>query len=285
MPKHLVCGDSEPRAMTVDDIHIRADEDTLRRRNSPPPPAFRYAADAGCFWMLAAYNRVNGDYCAEQYHVMTEIVKGDWDYRGAIMSDWFGTHSTAPTLNAGLDLEMPGAVPLSRSEGGGGRGRGRRRAAIARRRCRRACSTGHREKNATGAKSPLPIPMPRRVAFSPRRRRLVSSCSGTRGDILPLDPRKPGPSRSSARMRCTPPVSRAAPLPRFRSGPIFPRPSRHLVRARYEKGRYRPVRPMSISAPRLPFMSVSPAQDLGDGCTADDDARIFRVALIAAARR
>ena len=58
--------------------------------------------------MLAAYNRVNGNYCAEQDHVMTDIVKGEWRFGGAIMSDWFGTHSTVADDRGGLDLEMPG---------------------------------------------------------------------------------------------------------------------------------------------------------------------------------
>ncbi|MBP0651164.1 hypothetical protein J8J40_29330, partial [Mycobacterium tuberculosis] len=32
----------------------------------------------------------------------------DWGFDGLVMSDWFGSHSAAPTVNAGLDLEMPG---------------------------------------------------------------------------------------------------------------------------------------------------------------------------------
>lgn len=100
--KHLVCNDSETARDTV---NVQVDERTLREVYLLP---FEFAAAAGCAGMLAAYNRVNDHYCAEQHHVMTEIVKGEWGYRGAIMSDWFGTHSTAPTLEAGLDLEMPG---------------------------------------------------------------------------------------------------------------------------------------------------------------------------------
>ena len=36
------------------------------------------------------------------------MLRDDWGYDGIVMSDWFGSHSTAPTVNAGLDLEMPG---------------------------------------------------------------------------------------------------------------------------------------------------------------------------------
>jgi beta-glucosidase len=50
---------------------------------------------------------------------MTEVVKVEWAYRVAIMSDWFGTHSTAPTLAAGLDLEMPGPARHLGAKAGG----------------------------------------------------------------------------------------------------------------------------------------------------------------------
>ncbi len=100
--KHLVCNDSET---SRDTMNVQVDERTLREVYLLP---FEFAAAAGCAGMLAAYNRVNGQYCAEQHHILTEVVKGEWGYPGVIMSDWFGTHSTAPTLRGGLDLEMPG---------------------------------------------------------------------------------------------------------------------------------------------------------------------------------
>jgi beta-glucosidase len=100
--KHLVCNDSETQRDTID---IVVDERALREVYLLP---FEYAAAAGAGGMLTAYNRVNGSWCAEQHHVITEIVKGEWGFAGVLMSDWFGTHTTAPTLNAGLDLEMPG---------------------------------------------------------------------------------------------------------------------------------------------------------------------------------
>ena len=35
-------------------------------------------------------------------------MRDEWGYDGIVMSDWFGSRTTAPTVNAGLDLEMPG---------------------------------------------------------------------------------------------------------------------------------------------------------------------------------
>jgi len=100
--KHIVCNDSETERDRVD---IVVDERTLREVYLLP---FELAADAGCAGMLAAYNKVNGAWCSEQGHILTDIVKREWGFAGCIMSDWFGTHSGADAVNAGLDLEMPG---------------------------------------------------------------------------------------------------------------------------------------------------------------------------------
>lgn len=100
--KHLVCNDSETER---DRMNSRVDERTLREVYLLP---FEMAAKAGCAGMLTAYNRVNGAWCSEAGDVITTIVKGEWSFDGAIMSDWFGTHSTAGCLNGGLDIEMPG---------------------------------------------------------------------------------------------------------------------------------------------------------------------------------
>ena len=56
---------------------------------------------------MTAYNRVNGPYCSEHAELIA-ILRDEWGFDGLVMSDWFGTHSTAPAANAGLDLEMPG---------------------------------------------------------------------------------------------------------------------------------------------------------------------------------
>jgi beta-glucosidase len=51
---------------------------------------------------------VNGSYCSENVHLLHDVLKGDWRFPGFVESDWiFGTHSTVPALEAGLDIEMP----------------------------------------------------------------------------------------------------------------------------------------------------------------------------------
>ena len=64
--------------------------------------------EAGVWAVMTAYNKVNGIYCGEQPDLINGILRGEWGFDGLVMSDWFGTHSTAPAALAGLDLEMPG---------------------------------------------------------------------------------------------------------------------------------------------------------------------------------
>lgn len=99
--KHLVCNDSETERDSVD---ARVDERTLREIYLLP---FELAAEAGCAGMLAAYNKVNGQWCSEHPELLSGIVKQEWGFPGFLVSDWFGTHSVQ-ALAAGLDLEMPG---------------------------------------------------------------------------------------------------------------------------------------------------------------------------------
>ncbi|KAK9311756.1 glycoside hydrolase superfamily [Lipomyces starkeyi] len=58
--------------------------------------------------IMTAYNKVNGTHVSESPYFLEEILRRDWAWKGLIMSDWFGVYSTADSVNAGLDLEMPG---------------------------------------------------------------------------------------------------------------------------------------------------------------------------------
>jgi beta-glucosidase len=78
-------------------------------------PAFRAAVkEAGVWAVMNAYNKVNGQYCAENASLLKETLKKGWGFQGFVISDWGSTYSTAPTLSAGMDLEMPGGEPMRR---------------------------------------------------------------------------------------------------------------------------------------------------------------------------
>ncbi len=70
----------------------------------------RCVVEAAAASLMSAYNKVNGVYCGEHPELLTRILRDQWGFKGFVESDWFlGTRSTAAALNAGLDIEMPGA--------------------------------------------------------------------------------------------------------------------------------------------------------------------------------
>jgi len=76
-------------------------------------PAFKAAVQEADVWtVMSAYEKVNGKYCAENDHLLTDILKKEFGFKNFVISDWASTYSTAPTVNAGMDLEMPGGPPL-----------------------------------------------------------------------------------------------------------------------------------------------------------------------------
>lgn len=101
--KHFVANDSEIERTT---ISSDVDERTLRELYLVP---FEAAVKrAGAWGIMSSYNKINGTYAAENEALLTGVLREDWGWDGMVVSDWFGSRSTEPTVNAGLDLEMPG---------------------------------------------------------------------------------------------------------------------------------------------------------------------------------
>ena len=103
--KHFVANDQEYERMT---ISAEVGERTLREIYLPPFEAA--VREAGAWAVMSAYNRVGGTYCGENRGLLTGTLKEEWGFDGFVISDWWGTHSTAGAANGGLDLEMPGAA-------------------------------------------------------------------------------------------------------------------------------------------------------------------------------
>ncbi len=57
--------------------------------------------------VMCAYNSVNGDYACQNTYTLTDVLKRDWQFKGFVLSDWGGTHSTIKASHAGLDHEEP----------------------------------------------------------------------------------------------------------------------------------------------------------------------------------
>lgn len=101
--KHFVANESEFQRTTMSS---EVDERTLRELYLVP---FEAAVKEAHAWaVMSSYNRLNGTFTSEHGWLLTDVLRRQWGFDGVVMSDWFGSHSTAETMRAGLDLEMPG---------------------------------------------------------------------------------------------------------------------------------------------------------------------------------
>ncbi len=64
--------------------------------------------------MMCAYNKINGEYCCENKWLLTDVLRKEWGFNGAVMSDWGATHNRVKGVASGLDLEMPGDTDICR---------------------------------------------------------------------------------------------------------------------------------------------------------------------------
>ena len=64
--------------------------------------------------VMCAYNRINGTYCSENKWLLTDVLRKEWGFDGLVMTDWGAMHDRVRSLQAGLDLEMPGDAPICR---------------------------------------------------------------------------------------------------------------------------------------------------------------------------
>ncbi len=68
--------------------------------------AFKIALDIGHPGsIMPGYNLINGDWATENAYLLNDVLKGEWGYKGWVMSDWGATHSTVKSVLAGLDVE------------------------------------------------------------------------------------------------------------------------------------------------------------------------------------
>ena len=101
--KHFVGNDSERERMTVD---VKIDERTLRELYLRPFEAA--VVDAGATGIMSAYNQLNGEFCAGNRTLLTDILREEWGFDGFVVSDWYGAHDTVASAHGGMTLEMPG---------------------------------------------------------------------------------------------------------------------------------------------------------------------------------
>ncbi|MCH5159646.1 MAG: glycoside hydrolase family 3 C-terminal domain-containing protein [Clostridiales bacterium] len=100
--KHFAVNSQETRRMTVNAI---VDERALREIYLA---AFeKVVKQTQPYMIMAAYNKLNGESCAQNRRLLTDILRGEWGFNGAVVSDWGASYVMGKAYSAGLDLEMP----------------------------------------------------------------------------------------------------------------------------------------------------------------------------------
>jgi len=100
--KHYAVNDQESGRNEVDSIISK------RAMRESDLLAFQIGvgiADPGA--VMCSYNSVNGDFACENKYLLTDVLKKEWGFKGFVVSDWGGTHSTVKASAAGLDNEEP----------------------------------------------------------------------------------------------------------------------------------------------------------------------------------
>jgi beta-glucosidase len=99
--KHYCANDQEVLRDSVDTI---VDERRLHEICLPP---FKAAVQEANAWtLMAAYNKVNGEWCTANSYLLTEVLRKQWGFKGVLMSDWGAVHEFLGPFTAGTDLEM-----------------------------------------------------------------------------------------------------------------------------------------------------------------------------------
>ena len=101
--KHYALNNQEDYRGTVDvRISDRAMHEIYLR------PFEMAVCEADAWGMMAAYNKVNGRWCSENHHLLTDVLRTQWGFPGMVISDWGGVHSTIDAVTSGMNVEMPG---------------------------------------------------------------------------------------------------------------------------------------------------------------------------------
>jgi beta-glucosidase len=103
--KHYALNDQESGRNAV---NVNIDKRSMRESDLL---AFEIAVrESGAAAVMCSYNRVNGDFACENKYLLNDLLKKEWGFKGFVVSDWQGTHSTAKASAAGLDHEEPGEI-------------------------------------------------------------------------------------------------------------------------------------------------------------------------------
>jgi beta-glucosidase len=99
--KHFAANNQEYQRNS---INVEMNERVLREIYLP---AFRAAVqEAGVLTVMGAYNQFRGRHCCENDYLLNRVLKGEWGFKGFVVSDWGGVHHTGLAATNGVDIEM-----------------------------------------------------------------------------------------------------------------------------------------------------------------------------------
>ena len=102
--KHFAANNQETDRQRVSaDIDVRTLREIYLR-------TFQIAIREASPWsVMSAYNKINGVYASENRWLLTDLLRGEWDYDGVVVSDWGAVHDPVDAVEAGLISGCPGA--------------------------------------------------------------------------------------------------------------------------------------------------------------------------------
>lgn len=99
--KHYAANNQELNRTGTD---VEVDERTLREIYLP---GFEAAVrEGGVLTVMGAYNKFRGQHCCHHAYLVNEVLKSEWGFQGAFISDWAGVTSTEEAVRCGTDIEM-----------------------------------------------------------------------------------------------------------------------------------------------------------------------------------
>ena len=102
--KHYIGNDQETLRNSID---VQVSQRALAEIYDP---AFQASVNAGVGAVMCSYNQVNGSYACQNSQTLSDTLDSVMNFKGFVMSDWGATHSTVASVDAGLDMNMPGGA-------------------------------------------------------------------------------------------------------------------------------------------------------------------------------